>query len=520
MKKGLLRWITVLLGTAVIGMSLTGCGGGDATGGKTKISILFAENANCPFNDNWITMQKIREKFPDVELEIQRVPDSDYSAKRQVMLSSGDAPDIITKVWSQEVSEFTLNGVLAPLSDYEEKMPNYKALVKKWEMEDEIKEWREDDGKLYVLPGMKKNMSQDINLAVRKDLFKKYGLPVPTTYEELFEGMKVIKENEPQILGLSEREKTAGPLLSHISRSFGTNGGYSLPYGYTYEYENKKWVFAPSTEEYRELLRYLNKLYKNKLFDPESFSQDTSLFNQKLYSGQVVAAVIWNGEQVVVNDELKKQGVENPDFDVIKPLAGPTGLSKTKSSSRLTGGICVPQKTAERKDFDKILEFIDWLYYSDEGITLNNFGVEGETYTKENDKIVLSSNIKCGSNPSGTSKFDKDYGVGVTGLRIVEDEHYSELTNKPSIVEFNKMLVADDCIPKDDPILKLTEDEKEEQKLIVSNLSTFYQEAFVKFVNGTLDVEADWDNYVKELENKGSKQLMSIVNSAWERQSK
>ena len=46
------------------------------------------------------------------------------------------------------------------------------------------------------------------------------------------------------------------------------------------------------------------------------------------------------------------------------------------------------------KEFIKMLRFIDWLWYSDEGQTLALWGVEGETYSVDDDgNIVLNSDI-------------------------------------------------------------------------------------------------------------------------------
>ena len=66
-------------------------------------------------------------------------------------------------------------------------------------------------------------------------------------------------------------------------------------------------------------------------------------------------------------------------------------------AGRLENGIMITTNALEElgeKEFIKMLRFIDWLWYSDEGQTLCLWGVEGETYTKDaNGTITLNPDI-------------------------------------------------------------------------------------------------------------------------------
>ncbi|MEG0565748.1 MAG: sugar ABC transporter substrate-binding protein, partial [Hungatella sp.] len=60
----------------------------------------------------------------------------------------------------------------------------------------------------------------------------------------------------------------------------------------------------------------------------------------------------------------------------------------------------------------KMLRFVDWLWYSDEGQTLCQWGVEGETYTKDaSGNIVLNPEITYnGINQGAAKQLNVDYG--------------------------------------------------------------------------------------------------------------
>lgn len=97
---------------------------------------------------------------------------------------------------------------------------------------------------------------------------------------------------------------------------------------------------------------------------------------------------------------------------------GAAGQLKVSSrDGRLENGIMISQNALDElgeKEFIKMLRFIDWLWYSDEGQTLALWGVEGETYSVDDDgNIVLNSDIYYnGINPGAEKQLNVDYGFG------------------------------------------------------------------------------------------------------------
>ncbi|MDR0406047.1 MAG: extracellular solute-binding protein, partial [Clostridiales bacterium] len=408
-------------------------------------------------------------------------------------------------------------GLLTAIDDHLDKLPNYQRRVAEWKLEEEINDWRELDGKLYALPGMNKDLMQPINLGIRKDLLKKYGLSVPETYEDFYRALKVMKQNDPSILGLTERDKAGGALFSVIARSFDTNGGYSMGNGANYIRSENRWVFAPVTEEFRDMLRFLNKLYKEGLLDNESFSQDMALFNNKLKNtGKAVAAVIWNGEQESVNLELQRNGVPDADFDVIFPPAGPGGTRLTKSASRLTGGLVVPLAVTKRDCFGDVMGLLDFMY-SKEGSMLNSFGAEGVTYDLVGGELKMKPEIKTAVNTGGTLELAKDFGVTVSAFRVCTNYDFPSVFSSAKLDAFNTLLTERSGIPLDNPSMKFTEEEKNTEKILSADLKAYYGSMMIKFIVGDADLDGDWDKYTAELESKGYKELMRLVNAQWER---
>ena len=526
----MINWKKATTGTliAVMALGIFGCSPKNSSSNKIPegtlvsetpitFSMLYADNATYPLKKDWLVLQEI-EKRTNVKLDLQVVPDSDYQEKRKILMSSGSMPDIITHTYAEQASEFATNNVLLPISDYMNQMPNLTERISRWNLQSEWEQLKELDGKVYVAQGFYEKPEQTIQLGIRSDLLTEQNISTPESYEQLYEAMKKIKEKHPETLGLSDRAK-GDLILCMISRAFNTNAGYSLPNGYTYDYSTQSWVFAPTSEQYKEMLVFLNKLYNEGLLDPEAFTQDTNQFKQKLFNGKAVAAGLWLGEETNFTTEIKgASGNQAAVFEPILPLAGPRGTRATKSASRLNRGFTISNKVADKPYRDQLLKFVDWFYFSDEGITLTSWGAEGITYQMNNGKKELLPEISTARNPGGTKLMTKDFGTNTNSFQIVVDPEYRDFVKTDSRLAFDKALIEGNMIPKDDPILKFTSDELEQQKLLASTLKDYYKEMTSKFIFGQASIETDWDKFVKECSNKKVDELMKLVNTAWVRQ--
>ena len=120
-----------------------------------------------------------------------------------------------------------------------------------------------------------------------------------------------------------------------------------------------------------------------------------------------------------------KMQVDGAELYFLTTPGGAAGQLKVSSrDGRLENGIMISQNALDElgeKEFIKMLRFIDWLWYSDEGQTLALWGVEGETYSVDDDgNIVLNSDIYYnGINPGAEKQLNVDYGLEMEYLHMV-----------------------------------------------------------------------------------------------------
>jgi putative aldouronate transport system substrate-binding protein len=199
---------------------------------------------------------------------------------------------------------------------------------------------------------------------------------------------------------------------------------------------------------------------------------------------------------------------------------GPEGNLKTEAS-RLENGIMISQSALDdlgEEGFIKMLRFIDWLWYSNEGQTLSLWGVEGTTYTVENSKIVLNPDIYFNgiNTDTATKKLNVDFGCGggvfayggTTALRT------SKMTEAEK--DYDARTSENRDAQKLDPPILATEDESEELTLISTPLMDYVNTMTLSFITGTASIDKDWDEYVKSCESKGSNDYIDKANEIFE----
>ncbi len=91
-----------------------------------------------------------------------------------------------------------------------------------------------------------------------------------------------------------------------------------------------------------------------------------------------------------------------------------------------------------------MMQFVDWLWYSDAGQEFAKWGVEGTTYTKDAaGKLNLAPDVNViGLNPKGTKHLQKDFGFynGVFAYGGKPDLVQSFFS--PEELEFQKVMNA------------------------------------------------------------------------------
>ncbi len=493
-KKLLLLFITIIF-------FLTAFGNDKENIEPLTFSILFNETQGNPFSEDWPILEEYLEK-KNVILDIRLGDDANYEEAIKLNMNAENPPDVILKVWPDTIEGYASEGLLLTISDYEYLMPNYQKYIKEHNLGNEIDKLRLENGKYYILPGYQREI-QVQQWIYRQDLFEKHNIPTPTTYDELYESLVLLKELYPESTPI-----TASWGGAHLFSMMGA--GYGIPAGWSgtryYNEAEDEWQYAPATNNYRELYRFLNKCYEAGILDPAIFGQSNDEFTDKLLNGKGIVTVTWISSGFNYwNQQLEKNGIEGGKWVPLPVMESTIGISKLPPVNRFRKGIAVSADALNKPYFEKMIQFLDWAIYSDEGMNLTYWGVEGLTYkTSSEGKDLL---------PVDLGK----YGF-VSFFDLCENEDFENYKKPDEIVSFlNRSINAHETL-NITPELILNNYSIEMTEIIDNNLTPYVNKTSIKFITGELSIDDDWDNYISELEDLGYKILEAIWNTSWNNQ--
>ncbi|MBP2708535.1 extracellular solute-binding protein [Microbispora sp. RL4-1S] len=489
-----------------------------------SFSILYNNHPFYPMKNDWLFWSELT-KRTNVTLQPSVVPLSDYENKRSLIIGAGDAPMIIPKTYPGQEVPFVASGAVLPVSDYLDLMPNFKDKVAKWNLQADLDTLRQADGRFYLLPGLHEDYWADYTLVVRTDILDKLGLKIPQTWDDVHAMLKAMKEEYPDSYPYSDRWAIPTPGGAMMNQVFGlgsgVRGGWGFTTGITWDSNAGKFAYTGAMDQYKQMLQFLHTLVAEKLLDPESFTQTDDQAIQKLASGK--SFVISGNAQTLVNEYRPPLKKANPKATLAKipvPI-GPIGPVKADSNdSRLENGIMISKKALESKNFVAMMQFIDWLWYSDEGQVFAKWGVEGTTYNKDaSGKYKLADDVDfVGLNPGAPKHLQKDFGFSNGVFAYGGSTELLQSTFSDEEVEWQKVMNARNAMPPKPPS-PLNEDEREQASLWQTPLKDHATQNSLEFILGKRDF-SEWDAYVKELEAKNMTSYVNLVNNAYERYKK
>ncbi|MCL6456640.1 MAG: extracellular solute-binding protein [Gorillibacterium sp.] len=332
------------------------------------VTILMKKATDFP-EDN-LVIQEIR-KRTGVNVQVQSVAEADYGNRLNTSIVSGNAPDIfeISKASLKEMAE---NGVIMPLNDVL-KSNGSNMLANKGEY---MKGPVTIDGQIYGIPY---GWSSGNALAIRKDWLDNLGLKVPTTLEEYEQVLRAFVNDDPDGNKLNDTIGLgltfgANQTWTHLFTAFG------IPMTRQVLVDDKvvPWMLAPG---YLDAIKYMNKLYKEGLIDPEFATVPATQSYEKLWNGKV-GAYSFNPDGITQNWLSRYVEDPSPEF-VYTVIKGPNGqggyLNPVLEDSAPYTVISSKAKNPEAAM--KVLDFL----VSEEDYTLTWAGLEGVHY-KKNDK--------------------------------------------------------------------------------------------------------------------------------------
>ncbi|GGD59462.1 extracellular solute-binding protein [Paenibacillus nasutitermitis] len=313
------------------------------------------------------------EKMNDLDIKVSTPPPEVYEEKLDVIMSSGNLPDLLHTYNSVWFNHYAMQGSLLSLDDLINQYgPNLKEKIP-----DSVWDRVRYNGKIYAVPSLNEVIGNEIMYA-RKDWLDRLGLKPPVALDDYYEVMKAFTRNDPD--GNGKQDTVGLTLMTDMSRSSPFFGAFGTQLNAWFE-RNGKLVNGSIMPETKKALAYLARLYHEGLLDREFPLNLHNNLYEKVENGKVgLFSATWYDTRGPIAANMKK----DPNARWIA-LDYPTGIHGEKgvnSQDNIRGYNVIPVGTKHPELVIKMLDFIAGDYKN------LKLGFENEIWTMENGQMV------------------------------------------------------------------------------------------------------------------------------------
>ena len=438
-------------------------------------------------------------------------PSGNATEQFNLIIASNDMPDIMEGNWLNYPGgpeNAIAEGVILRLNDiFEQYAPNLMAFLAANPDIDRM--IRTDSGSYYCFPFIRGDfmLLLSTGLIVRQDWLDELGLELPQTIDDWYSVLSAFRD------------------AKGLDAPFTNYNLNNMPFAYAFGVIPRNFmigmdgsiVYSPIEDGYRDYLATLAQWYREGLIDPDILTNNFNAASTKMTRGTSGAVVAPIGSGIGVWTASARQ--QNPSF----ALAGaPIPVLNRGDRPHLSfavhpyPGIASAAITAQARDIERAARFLDYSY-SEEGMLLNNFGIEGESFNWVDGYPLYTDFIMQNPNGWPIAQALAAYARSQAEGPFVQDarfrEQYFDLPEQKQAFEawsFPEMLKH--IVPPITP----TPAESAEMARIMSEVNIYQREMESKFIIGT-EPMTNWTTYVTTIRRMNIDRAIEIMNLALER---
>ncbi len=332
------------------------------------VTMLNRVNADVSFEDNPI-YEYILEEF-GINLIIEAPPIANYVERQQILMASGDYPDIMyIFTFDQNYEDWASDGILRDLTG---KFEGYDNLLANLSTPNYESATSVTTGNLHAIP--RPHPQNELGYIVNQTWLDQFELDMPRTTDDLLEFAELVKTEDPDGNGQDDTFLISpvtlwnqGYLIGAFLPTF--EMGTPDPIDGEYKIRQKMTGYMP-------YLDFMRGLYEDGYLDPEFVVNEGYDDRTKNQSDRIAMT---NAQQ---NTALEYQDVLADSLETFSfcPPIVMEGDDKAKFYTGATtwGGFAITDKVDDEK-LERILELFDWAN-SPEGFTIMQVGFEGTHY--------------------------------------------------------------------------------------------------------------------------------------------
>ena len=350
----------------------------------TGVTIEFYRTDNTDFDTPNCYATGAIEKTLGVDLNVIEL--SEFESNIKTMLAEQKPPEMmfINNYTHTNWAGYAKDGAFINFMDYIDQMPNVKAYLEDPANAANVAKFTYSETEMYALPISGEGDSTARAFLYRKDIFDKHNIAIPTNQEEFMACLRQLKELYPNSMPLVLRSfsgtniqgaQSLGHLFgdSHVNRglygtffTLGADGEYTM---------------SQTSQAYKEIAQFIVDLTKEGLLHTSTMTIDTAGWQEALASD--TSFITYDKIDRIPQLTTQGQGL-NAEYQIaaFAPFNLGSNADNPVVSTSFAGGATsygFMVGTGNDDNIANVIAYIDWLY-SEEGILLTNWGIEGESY--------------------------------------------------------------------------------------------------------------------------------------------
>lgn len=486
-----------------------------------RVALGTTEDADAAWNS------QLWEQLTGIEIEY-----IEWTAEQlQTALSTKELPDAIyySSIDKALLNEYGQAGVFVNYADYTEYMPNFMKALEDYP--DAINFVKAEDGSFYTLPRIGTTSTTHGAIYIRTDMMNAAGWDeLPATTDEFLQCMEDIQAHysatNPDFTVFSAYSasylswNSIANVLSVLYPSFGDGmrTGWDVIDGEV--------VFGATTDQYKRLMQYMNKIFN--LADGKGFYKGKDIYTEDGNASKAHASA----NNVAVSSHLSFLAPTNfesgnIDMTLIAPLTSEWQSEKrfAAKSNYVWLANCINAELPE----EDIINLVRWFdsFYAQEEDPLNEEGtIWGITYftgelgvdwTRDEEAGTYSILPHEGYETPSAWQLAMNATGGCLGLF---DFVYTSLSN--SGLQAKGLGTNENTLPYsaywfDVTMMTMNEDEQMTYSDYWTEIDSYIAEKTAKYITGELDVEADWETFLSDLEDLHLQDVVDAYQSAYDR---